>query len=228
MPELKRLRRRKDQSDADDSSASSLEDSRHRRRRIDDRRRRHKSKSRKSDKYDDSSVGSSSSNSSYKERRRARKKRRKKKKKNKRNQKTESRRKSLDLSSSSADLEISHARPAANATDREENQGEIMVMEVKETPRQSSTEPKAKSRNMAPMTFEQHQALQSQVREVYDPESGRMRLVRGTGEIIERIVSRADHHTINRQATTGDGAFFARNVASRAARDFSKRRPENS
>ena len=62
----------------------------------------------------------------------------------------------------------------------------------------------AKARMMMPMSREEHQARQSIVREVYDPETGRTRLVRGDGEIIERIVSRDEHAAINRQATRGD------------------------
>jgi hypothetical protein len=62
------------------------------------------------------------------------------------------------------------------------------------------------------MTREQYEAEQSKVREVYDPESGRMRLVRGSGEIIERIVSRQAHQQINQQATRGDGASFSRMI----------------
>mmetsp|Transcript_17391 Transcript_17391/g.40380 ORF Transcript_17391/g.40380 Transcript_17391/m.40380 type:complete len:275 (-) Transcript_17391:208-1032(-) len=75
------------------------------------------------------------------------------------------------------------------------------------------TEGLAKKRAfMVPMTREQYEAQQSVIREVYDPESGRMRLVRGTGEIIERIVSRQDHDHINQIATRGDGASFSRHI----------------
>jgi hypothetical protein len=70
----------------------------------------------------------------------------------------------------------------------------------------------AAARQMVPMTREQYEAEQSKVREVYDPDSGRMRLVRGSGEIIERIVSREAHQQINRQATRGDGESFSRSV----------------
>ena len=70
----------------------------------------------------------------------------------------------------------------------------------------------AKARMMMPMSLEEHQARQSIVREVYDPETGRTRLVRGDGEIIERIVSRDEHAAINRQATRGDGASFIRGI----------------
>ena len=71
---------------------------------------------------------------------------------------------------------------------------------------------------MAPKSREEYEAEQSRVREVYDPESGRYRLVRGSGEIIERIVSRQDHQRINQQATRGDGMSFSRGVYDALAR----------
>ena len=74
------------------------------------------------------------------------------------------------------------------------------------------TEPKG------PMTQAQYLQLQSQIREVVDPATGRIRLVRGTGEIIERIVSRNEHQNLNAQATRGDGDGFARQVARQAIR----------
>jgi hypothetical protein len=79
-------------------------------------------------------------------------------------------------------------------------------------------ERQAKLQRMVPMSREQYEAQQSQVREVYDPESGRYRLVRGTGEIIERIVSRADHAAINQRATQGDGSSFTRSIYQAAKR----------
>lgn len=69
---------------------------------------------------------------------------------------------------------------------------------------------------MIPMSKEQYDAEQSQIREVFDEASGRYRLVRGSGEIIERIVSQSDHTRINRAATRGDGASFARSIFHRA------------
>ncbi|KAG7344341.1 nuclear RNA-splicing-associated protein [Nitzschia inconspicua] len=75
----------------------------------------------------------------------------------------------------------------------------------------------AAARRMVPMTREQYLAQQAQVREVYDPETGRMRLVRGNGEIIERIVSRERHLQINQQATRGDGASFSRMIHNKAS-----------
>jgi hypothetical protein len=71
---------------------------------------------------------------------------------------------------------------------------------------------KTKARPMVPMTKEQYEAKRAEIREEYDPESGRYRLVRGTGEVLERIVSRDQHVAINRQATRGDGDRFARTM----------------
>jgi hypothetical protein len=65
---------------------------------------------------------------------------------------------------------------------------------------------------MAPMTPADYLRLQSEIREVVDPVDGRVRLVRGTGEIIERIVSRDQHAQINAQATRGDGNWYAKQI----------------
>jgi len=69
-----------------------------------------------------------------------------------------------------------------------------------------------KSKQMIPMTQEQYKAQQAIIREVYDPESGRMRLVRGTGEIIERIVRKEDHLRINQIATRTDSWSYTRSM----------------
>lgn len=65
---------------------------------------------------------------------------------------------------------------------------------------------------LAPMSREEYEKEQSVVREVFDEESGRWRLVRGSGEIIERIVSRGDHQRINQRATQGDGSSFSKHI----------------
>ena len=72
----------------------------------------------------------------------------------------------------------------------------------------------ARRKQMIPMKREEYEAQQKIVREVYDPESGRYRLIRGTGEIVERIVSRHDHERINKIATRGDGTSFAKSLRS--------------
>lgn len=62
----------------------------------------------------------------------------------------------------------------------------------------------------APETREEYEARQAIVRRVVDPETGRSRLIKGDGEIIEECVSRERHKDINRLATAGDGAEFQR------------------
>ena len=58
---------------------------------------------------------------------------------------------------------------------------------------------------MAPMSRAQWEAESSKVRQVFDPATGRVRLVRGAGEIIEQIVSKAEQKRLRQLATTWDG-----------------------
>jgi len=60
----------------------------------------------------------------------------------------------------------------------------------------------------APQTKEDYDKIQSNIRRVVDPESGRTRLIKGDGEILEEIVTRDRHKAINRNATKADGEFF--------------------
>lgn len=61
---------------------------------------------------------------------------------------------------------------------------------------------------MAPQSKEEYDEKQSTIKRVFDEESGRYRLIRGDGEIIEEIVSKSRHEEINRQATKADGETF--------------------
>ncbi|XP_033627947.1 trichohyalin-like [Asterias rubens] len=70
----------------------------------------------------------------------------------------------------------------------------------------------AAPRILAPMTKEEYERKQSRTRRVYDEDTGRHRLVRGDGEIIEEIVSRDRHRQINKQATRGDGIAYQRSL----------------
>lgn len=79
-------------------------------------------------------------------------------------------------------------------------------------------QPQKMKSNMKPMSKEEYEKLQSTISEVFDPLSGRYRLVRGTGEIIERIVSRSDHERINQIATRGDGTSFSKSIIDAATR----------
>lgn len=63
-----------------------------------------------------------------------------------------------------------------------------------------------------PMTKEEYEARQSVIRRVLDPETGRTRLIRGEGEVLEEIVSKERHKDINKQATRGDGDAFQKRL----------------
>ncbi|XP_053328300.1 ADP-ribosylation factor-like protein 6-interacting protein 4 isoform X2 [Spea bombifrons] len=69
-------------------------------------------------------------------------------------------------------------------------------------------EQKTRIQAMKPMTKEEWDARQSVIRRVMDPETGRMRLIKGDGEVLEEIVSKERHKEINKQATQNDGLAF--------------------
>lgn len=56
----------------------------------------------------------------------------------------------------------------------------------------------------------------SVVRRVVDETTGRSRLIKGDGEVIEEIVSREQHKQINKQATKRDAEYFAKKSISTA------------
>lgn len=60
----------------------------------------------------------------------------------------------------------------------------------------------------APETREEYEKRQSVIRRVIDPETGRTRLIKGDGEILEEIVSRDRHQDINKLATQTDGQVY--------------------
>lgn len=73
-------------------------------------------------------------------------------------------------------------------------------------------EQKARLSTKRPLTKEEYEARQSVIRRVLDPATGRTRLVRGDGEILEEIVSKEKHKEINKQATKGDGNAFSKRM----------------
>jgi len=68
-------------------------------------------------------------------------------------------------------------------------------------------------KRFAPMSKEEWEKQQSIVRRVFDEDTGRMRLVKGTGEILEECVSRDRQQAINKQATMADGESFQRSLS---------------
>ena len=180
---------------------------------------------------DPSSNSSSSSDDSVQRRRRHRKERRRKKKnhkkrrqrkhetsysdddenKSRKKHRSKSRRKhrSRERRHSILDEEVKDNATSVLASKESE------AVEESQLPKSSPVQPVSeRAKSMVPMSREQYEAQQAMVREVYDEETGRMRLVRGTGEIMERIVSRSDHERINQQATRGDGSSYARRIFS--------------
>lgn len=80
---------------------------------------------------------------------------------------------------------------------------------IKNLPAESAVSVGPKPRIMKPMTKEEWEKQQSVMRHVYDEESGRTRLIKGDGEVMEEIVSKDRHREINKMSTQGDGKFYA-------------------
>lgn len=70
-----------------------------------------------------------------------------------------------------------------------------------------------KTKSMAPMRKEEWEKKQSVVKKVYDEETGRYRMIKGDGEVLEEIVSKERHKEINKQATKGDGNYFENKIS---------------
>jgi hypothetical protein len=68
----------------------------------------------------------------------------------------------------------------------------------------------SKDKRGCPETKQDYDKRQSVIRRVVDEETGRTRLVKGDGEIIEEIVSREKHMEINKLATKSDAKSFER------------------
>jgi Nuclear RNA-splicing-associated protein len=178
----------------------------HKKRSSSDRKRRHRKHS--SSSSSENSL-SDDDESSYERRRRKRKDKKSKKKRRKRSR------------NDRTDFEEEPVEEANNfgaEVHPQSQQGSVSPAEVAHRAAEDKCNQPRKSRVLAPMSKAQHEAEQSKIREVYDEESGRYRLVRGSGEVIERIVSQADHARINQAATRGDGASYARSIFQQASR----------
>lgn len=178
-----------------------------------DRKRRTKKRKKEKSTRHRSSRSSSDTESSYERRRR--KKRKKKDKKVKKSRKTAE--EVVVQKSSSTRTVDDPPQPPSSAYGLSAATSDT-VGTAPATDHLDDPERFERAQRMVPMTREQYEQQQSVIREVYDAETGRYRLVRGTGEIIERIVSKDAHAAINRQATLGDGASFARSVYRTAGR----------
>lgn len=68
----------------------------------------------------------------------------------------------------------------------------------------------------APETPSEYEKRQNLLRREVDPVTGRTRLIRGTGEILEELVSKKRHTAINKEATRSDGQYFEENTIGKA------------
>ncbi|XP_046656914.1 ADP-ribosylation factor-like protein 6-interacting protein 4 [Daphnia pulicaria] len=153
-------------------------------------RKRHSSSS-SSDSSSSSSSGSSSSESSEDEKAKKRKKKNKKSKAKKKKAKLEASIVKAVITEIPLTLPVSVSQTKPTL---ETNVGPHIDLNS--------------SKIRAPMTKEEYEKQQNTLKWIVDPETGRRRLIRGSGEIMEEIVSRERHQAINKQATIADGNFF--------------------
>ncbi|XP_041348976.1 ADP-ribosylation factor-like protein 6-interacting protein 4 [Gigantopelta aegis] len=149
-------------------------------------RTRHTSNDRSKDKKSHKRRHSSHSDSSSVERKKKKKKKKKKKHKKLKEEKNKS-------------SEAVKLKECGDANSSEK-------IGKKETEAKESIGPTPKM--MAPMTKEAWEKQQSVIRHVIDETTGRRRLVKGDGEILEEIVSKERHQEINKQATMGDALHY--------------------
>lgn len=117
------------------------------------------------------------------------------------------------MSDDQADI-IKLSAPGETAAADTESKTASTAAPIKASANDTHPKPSTNSQSApkGPMTQAQYQQLHSQIHEVVDPHTGRTRWQRGTGEIVERIVSREQQMNLNACATRGDGASFGRDV----------------
>jgi len=141
-------------------------------------------------------------------------------KKTKKEKKSKKKKKRKDSSSDSEDSE-DYPSPKKKKSKKKKKKSKavdelaasVAELEAKAMARNKEVDEARKKR--APMTKEDWDKQQSVVRREYDEDTGRVRLVKGSGEILEEIVSRDRARDINRAATAADGTSFQRDVKSR-------------
>ncbi|KAI8149219.1 nuclear RNA-splicing-associated protein-domain-containing protein [Fennellomyces sp. T-0311] len=74
--------------------------------------------------------------------------------------------------------------------------------------RKPSEETRRRQAAMVPQSKESYDKQRSIIRREYDRQTGRTRLIKGSGEILETVVSRDQHRQINQRATVYDGISF--------------------
>eukprot|EP00300_Choanocystis_sp_HF-7_P032092 c42109_g1_i1.p1 GENE.c42109_g1_i1~~c42109_g1_i1.p1 ORF type:complete len:166 (+),score=34.25 c42109_g1_i1:49-546(+) len=77
--------------------------------------------------------------------------------------------------------------------------GPALPPSMQQTEKPTTSSPPRKK--LGAMTPGEYAKQQKQYRQVFDEDTGRVRLVRGTGEIVERIVSREEQERIRKSAS---------------------------
>ncbi|XP_051975102.1 ADP-ribosylation factor-like protein 6-interacting protein 4 isoform X2 [Xyrauchen texanus] len=161
-----------------------------------------------------SSSSSSSISSNEKEAKKKKKKHREAKKKMKHKKKKEKREKKLQkkFAEKAVREEVAASVQTPVSVGPQKFLQTWQSEESKEHGPVMTDEQMARLHTKRPMTKEEYEARQSVIRRVYDSETGRTRLIRGDGEILEEIVSQERHKEINKQATKGDGDAFQKRL----------------
>ncbi|XP_073697419.1 ADP-ribosylation factor-like protein 6-interacting protein 4 [Garra rufa] len=199
----------------DESKSRSLSSSSARRSSPSPQKKRERSSERKKLKRrspSSSSSSSSSSTSPSREKKAKKKKKRREAKKLKREKKKEKKEKKRLKKLALKAERAAAAEPTASDETPQSYLKTWQIEEAKEHGPVMTDEQKARLCTKRPMTKEEYEARQSVIRRVLDPETGRTRLVRGDGEILEEIVSKDRHKDINKQATKGDGDAFQKRL----------------
>ncbi|XP_016360855.1 ADP-ribosylation factor-like protein 6-interacting protein 4 [Sinocyclocheilus anshuiensis] len=173
--------------------------------------KKHEQRKKKKRRSPSSSSSSSGSASPSREKKARKKKKQKLKREKKKEKKEKKRQKKLALKAERAAASVSTAAAASDETPQSHLKT-WQCEEAKEHGPVMTDEQKARHCTKRPMTKEDYEARQSIIRRVLDPETGRTRLVRGDGEILEEIVSKERHKEINKQATKRDGDGFQKRV----------------
>lgn len=139
-----------------------------------------------------------------------------KKKKKKKKKKKSSSSESDDSGDSSSHKKKKKKKGKKKKGKRAVDELNASIAEIEEKTRKVPEEKVKEDRDRrVPMTKEMWEKQQTVVRREFDSDTGRVRLVKGGGEILEECVSKERQREINRQATVGDGAAFQRDIKSR-------------
>ena len=133
-----------------------------------------------------------------------------------------SKKRSRSSSSSSSDNEKKKRKRSKKDKKGLKSIDELIKERLKNKPQESEKvqnfgeeEKKSVASQHKPMTKEEYDKKQSVVKRVFDEDTGRMRLVKGDGEIIEEIVSASRQKEINKMATHSDGQSFQASLNSK-------------